>query len=206
MSGRGLDVSQINASADSHRVVVPLLEFHFDSGTLYLACLCWDLPVGATTYTRAPLQFAPVRESASSTEGMQFTMNGLDPAILAIAVNEPWQGRTVRVLKAYLQKDSNQLIGTPKTFFLGRLRNFAGTEDNGSANMAAFAEHYDAELQHANPVRFTDADQQRLFPGDRGCEFAALNSDKQIVWPSKEAQKYGKNITRDLARRIVNPG
>lgn len=191
---RGLSVAQQNASQSSHRIVIPLIELFFDSGTLRLAAGVSDLIVGAETYTRANISVQPLGESASSTEGFQFGMNGLDPAIIQLADTEPYQGRIGRLLKAYLQADSNQIIGTPVVHFIGRMRNIPTSESNSMAEVTVALEHYDAELSRPAPLRWADADQQRLFPGDKGCEHASTNSDKTINWPSKSAVKYGNPI------------
>jgi hypothetical protein len=118
-------------------------------------------------------------------------MNGLDPAIIQLADTEPYQGRIARMLKAYLQADSNQAVGTPVAHFVGRMRNLPTTENNRTADVTVAIEHFDAELGRPSPLRWTDTDQQRLFPGDKGCEFAATNADKTVVWPSKKAVRYG---------------
>lgn len=191
MAGRGLSVSQQNAMQSAHRIIVPLIELYFDSGTLRLSAGPWDIVVGANTYTHASLSISPWRESSGSIEGLQIGMNGLDPSIITIADTEPYQGRTARLLKAYLQADSNQAIGAPVAHFVGRMRNLPTSETNRTAQVSVVIEHFDAELDRPNPIRWADPDQQALYPGDKGCEFAAQNSDKTVVWPSKKAVKYG---------------
>jgi hypothetical protein len=203
MSGRGLDVNQINASQSAHRVVAPLIDMFFDGGTLRLTPWRWDIVAGANTYTRAPVTIEKVRESATSTEGYTLAMNGLDPAIMTIATSVDWNGRTCTLSKAYLQADSNQMIGTAKVFFVGRFRNYVISEDNQQAAVSVFIEHFDVELDSPQPLRLSDADQQRLFPGDLGCSYAASNSDKSVVWPSKEAQKFKLPLPSAVARRLA---
>lgn len=191
---RGNSVSQINAAAGPHRVVAPLLEFYFTSGTLRLAVFPWTLIVGANTYTRAPVTLNPTKESAVSSEGFELHLSGFDPAIIELMTAEPYHGKTFRVLKAYIHADNNNVIDTPRGFWLGRMRNMVASESNEKIDVSMFVEHYDIELQRATPLRYADADQQRLFPGDRGCEYTARNTDKTVIWPSKEAQKYGGSL------------
>lgn len=196
---RGLSVAQINASAGFHRVTTALFEMEFTSGTLRLAVFPWDLTVGLDTYTRAPLRLSDTKESSISSEGIELAMSGFDPSIIALATSEQYQGRTFRILKAYIHPDSNQVIDQPRAFFNGRMRNIVCTETNSSVDVSLFVEHYDVELTRAMPLRYTDADQQRLFPGDRGCEYAPSNADKTVIWPSKEAQKYSGGIHNGAA-------
>jgi hypothetical protein len=191
MAGRGLSVNQINASASGHRVVAPLIEMLFDSGTLHLAAFRWNVTDGPITYTAANLIIAEARESAGSREGLEVSLSGLDPAVIALAVSEPYQGRVIRLLKGYIQPDSNGLIDVARVCFLGRMRNMTIIEDNNKAQVTVSCEHYEVELQRPNPLRYTDAAQQDLYPGDLGCQYSAVNADKQVVWPSAKAQRYG---------------
>jgi hypothetical protein len=211
MAGRGLSVAQINASAGAHRIVVPCVEMQFASGTLRLAIgISWDLTAGANTYIAAPLEIGPARESEQSVEGITVQMSGLDPAVIGLMVAREYQGRTLLIVKAYLHPDNNTVIEAVRRVSAYRMRNMVGEEDNSKANVAVIAEHYDAELNRAMPLRYAKADQERLFPGDLGCDMAARNSDKTVIWPSKEAQKYSGSIidalTDTLRRRMRGGG
>lgn len=186
---RELTSGQLAAAAGRHRQVAPLVEFHFASGVLNVTLAPWNIPVGATTYLAlSPL--ATVRtlsEAIDSMEGMEFGMSGLDPGIIEIASSEPYRGRLVKLLKAYLDAETNQVIDAPRLQWLGRIRAIATSEKSDTATVTIQAEHYDIELQRAAPLRLNSADQQMLFPGDLGCEFVESLTEKTIVWPSKEA-------------------
>lgn len=187
---RGLDAAQLAAAAGRHRIVVPLIEMFFISGTLRITPAPWDIVVGADTYVSAAVvQFKQLRESASSIEGMEFAADGLNPSILAIAHQESYRGRLVRLLKAYLDAETHAVIGAPKVQFVGRIKSMPSSESNSEASISVIAEHYDAELQRAAPTRLNDSDQQRLYPGDLGCQYAEQMVEKIIVWPSREALK-----------------
>lgn len=187
---RGLSGAQITAAAATHRQTVGLVEALFDSGALRLALSPWDVYAAPYTYTAASiLTVREARESATSVEGLEFVLTGLDPAIITIATSEPYRGRVVRLLKGYVDPANNQLIGTPVVFFLGRMQNMVIAESNETATVTVYAEHYDAELDRPMPLRYSDADQQRLYPGDLGCQYAAQTTEKTVIFPSKEAQK-----------------
>jgi hypothetical protein len=162
---------------------------HFDSGTLRLAIAPWDIVSGGNTYTHTGplLTIGQAKESAGSNEGLDFSMSGLDPIIFTLATQEPYQGRVVRLLKAFIDADTNALIDTPKAQFNGRMRNMVISEKNDSCTVIVTAEHYDVDLRNASPMRYNDADQQRLFPGDLGCAHVESMAEKQLIWPSKEA-------------------
>ena len=94
-------------------------------------------------------------------------------SVRARAVVEPW---TLSIAAVTL-------------FFLGRMQNMVIAESNETATVTVYAEHYDAELDRPMPLRYSDADQQRLYPGDLGCQYAAQTTEKTVIFPSKEAQK-----------------
>ena len=122
----------------------------------------------------------------SVTLGLSLTMTGLDPAIIDIATQEPHRGRIARLLKAFINPDTNAVISTPKVHFIGRIQSMPITEKNDSCTVSILTEHYELELSRQSPLRYNNADQQRLYPGDRGCEYAETLTEKTIVWPSRE--------------------
>lgn len=186
---RGLSSAQLTAAAARHVAAVALVELHFDSGAIYMALAPWSITYGDDTYYHTgPL--ASVRalaEAGASFEGIELAMTGLEPAVLGYAATEPYRGRLVRLLKGYLDPQTHALIGPPVVQFIGRMQAMSITETNGTCTAALVAEHYEAELQRPAPLRLNDADQQRLYPGDLGCEFAEEMVEKELIWPAREA-------------------
>lgn len=188
---RGLSDPQRLAAALPHRQVAPLVELVFDAGSLYLTTAPFDVPAGANTYiSTGPLgAIEPMTEASGSTEGMQFTLSGVDPAMVNIATATDYVGRLVIVRKAYFHFETNQLIGTPVVSWIGRMRTMAISEQSDSASISLTAEHFEAELNRPAPLRYNNADQARLYPGDRGCEYVEGLTERVVVWPSAEALK-----------------
>lgn len=186
---RGLSTAQLSAASAAHRMAIALVELHFKAGLLSLALSPWDLTHGGVTYQRTGqlLKIDAAHESSKSFEGIKLTMSGLDVSIMALAADEPYRGRLVRVLKAYINPEDGVLIGAPVVQFVGRIRSMPIQETNDTCTVAVLAEHYEAELQRPAPLRLNNADQQRLYPGDRGAEYADQLEDKTVVWPTKEA-------------------
>jgi hypothetical protein len=69
------------------------------------------------------------------------------------------------------------------------MRDMPITESNNTCEVSILAEHYEIELTRPAPRRWNDADQQRDFPGDKGCEYAATMTEKFLPFPSKAALK-----------------
>jgi hypothetical protein len=186
---RGLSSPQLTASAASHRVNVPLIEMLFDSGALRLAMAPWAIVVGADTYvaTGAALKISAAKEDSTGLQGLTFGMSGLDAAIIAIATAEPYRGRLVYFRKGRLDTSTHALIGTPTIEWVGRMRDMRIVESNNTCEVSLAAEHYELELTRPSPRRWNDADQQRDFPGDKGCEYASQMTEKFLPFPAKEA-------------------
>lgn len=186
---RGLSTTQRSAARAPHRMAIALVELHFKAGLLALALSPWDVTYAGSTYQRTGqiMDIEAAHESSKSFEGIKMTMTGLDTTIMTLAANEPYRGRLVRVLKAYINPEDGALIGSPVVQFIGRIRSMPIQEKNDTCTVAVLAEHYEAELQRPAPLRLNNADQQRLYPGDKGCEFADQLEDKVVVWPAREA-------------------
>lgn len=188
---RGLSSPQQTASAGRHRQVALLIEMIFDSGTLRLTTAPWDVIVGADTYVKSnrPGYIKPISESGGSMEGLEFGLSGLNSGIVDIAALEPVKGRVVKLYKVYLDADTNQAIDSPVLYWVGRIRSMPIVDTNTEASITVQVEHYDADLARPSPVRLNNADQQRLYSGDLGCEMAEELAEKKIVWPHKEVLK-----------------
>lgn len=186
----GLDPAQQTAMLAGHRSIVPLIELYFDSGTLLLAMAPFDVvgPVGTYISTGPAAYIKPASESSKDQQGVEIGMNGFDASIGELVANENYRGRIGKIVKGYIDPSTNQLIGTPRVRFVGRMKSMTCTETNDTATVAIVLEHYEIALTKAAPLRYSDADQQRLHPGDFGCQYAVRDSNKNVIWPSKAAQ------------------
>ena len=187
---RGLTPAQATAARGPHRQILPLIELYFTSGTLLLTLGPWDYTSLSGTYIHTgPLAYVkPLSESSASQQGLEIGMTGLDPSIMQLAATENYRGKLGRILKGFIAVDSNEPIGEPVPAFIGRMKSMTITEDNTTASVAIQLEHYEVQLSKPAPLRYNDADQQRLFPGDKGCQYAAETANKTVIWPSKAAQ------------------
>lgn len=162
-----------------------LVDLGFSSGTDYICTLAHDVVYGGNTYIAGAgvLQIASVTETAGSAQGLQIQIAGAPSANLALALNERVQGRPVTMRMAVidaagaLQVDTNVWSGLMDTMAI---------DDSGEQPVVTItAEHMLAIWDRARPVRYTDAQQQVLYAGDRCCEFVADLAERQIVWPGK---------------------
>jgi hypothetical protein len=187
---RGLTTAELAEANNQASMVIPLLEIMFDSGALRLALGAHAVTSGGLTWvaTGNLVQLEAVNESADSTEGMNFTLNGLDAGIIALAAYEPYRGRIFRLYEQWVNS-AYIAVAPPRVEWMGRLASLAIDEQNGKCNVSGSAEHYDADLQRARVLRYNDSDQKRLYPGDTGFSRVEAMTEVTLVWPSKAALK-----------------
>jgi hypothetical protein len=151
-----------------HVTLFMLVEMRLDSGTLYLTdcphAVDWLGQTWVSVYGIGGI--SEVTETASEAKGLVFTLSGVADGIVGIVMNEPLQGRvvvvrlaTLTVAKAELEVDENVWRGTLDATSIERTEN--------GVTVSITAEHMLAMWDRPNLVLHTDADQQRLHPGDK---------------------------------------
>jgi hypothetical protein len=173
------------AIALPHVNVFPLLEIQFASGTDYICGLDHDVTYGGNTYLAAGacLGIDQIVETATTAEGLRISLAGSRSADVSLALGEKIQGRTVKIRLAVLDAgtvvaDENVWTGLGDTMTL--------QDDAENCVVVLTAEHMMAVWDRPRPVRYTDAQQQKLFPGDLGLQYIEDMAESQIVWPGKE--------------------
>lgn len=112
--------------------------------------------------------------------GLSFTLTGVDPAKIATALAEFYQGRAARLWVGFI--DSGAIVADPVLLFVGRMDTMT-IEHGTQAKITVAAESRLASWSRVRTRRFSDADQQLEFPGDLGLqEVDEFASGKQVVW------------------------
>lgn len=185
---RGRTAPQKAADVAAHKGRAALIEMAFDSGTLRLAIAPFNITVGADVFvaTGAAFEMTAVEETAAGFEGFEVSLSGVDSAIEAIMASEQYRGRIIRVLEQRFDANDAK-VGAAQVQSIGRMRAMGHTDNvkDQSARVWLQAEHFDAEFEQPMVIRFTDADQQRKYPGDVGGEFLASLQDRVITRASK---------------------
>ena len=167
---------QIAADTAGHKGSAVLLELLFDSGTLRLCLGSWSITISGDLYvhTGAALSVDDHGEAADGTEGLVFTMTGLEPGIFDLVVTEPYQRRLVRLLEQRFAADDTP-AGEPTVEYIGRMISMVSSENTADRThtVAVQTEQFDAESRRARNVRFGDAEQRRRYPDDLGAEYVA---------------------------------
>ena len=114
--------------------------------------------------------------------GMSATLNGCDPAQLALSLNAKYQGRPASIWLGFLDAD-HVLIDAP-VLVQNMVMDTMPIELGAEGTVTVTMENVLSRWENPNPenLRYTDADQQSRYPGDKGYEFASVTVARELVW------------------------
>lgn len=183
---RSLSGGFTTALAQPHVTAFPLIELQFLSGTDYLCGLAHDVVHGGNTYLAAGgcIGIEPIVETATQTEGLRITLEGSSAANVALVLSEKVQGRLCTVRLAVL--DAAGVLQVDENVWTGLMDTLTLHDDPGQCVASLTVEHMLATWDRPRVVRYTDAQQQALFPGDLGFQYIEEVAEASIVWPGKE--------------------
>ncbi len=162
-----------------------LVHFAFDSGAVRFWSGIGDLVWSGHTYVGAGSlgSVGAVEESASiRAAGAAFKLSGIPSSLVSIALAEHYQGRGCTMWLAFFD-DAGALIADPVQVFSGRVDVMQITDAGETADIKLTAENRLVDFERPQETRYyTDQDQQREYPGDKGFEFVTAIQEAVIVW------------------------
>lgn len=182
---RNLDPAELAQYAGGHFHEAIFAELQFVSGTLYLHD-------GDGTYTWGGHEWLGLGELGGISEidessdlgvrGFTLTLSGVQPALLATAMDRTdYKGRPVVLYVGVLDEDA-QLVATPKVLARGTM-DVASIERNAkSGTIHLRCERESIRLLRKITARFSDQDHQLRFPGDKIFSLAAGLQNKDVTW------------------------
>jgi hypothetical protein len=179
---RGASGAFVSALA-ARRGVFPLFEFDFATGTEYACGLNYSVTWNGSTYLPALgiLSMSEISETGASVEGVEIRFSGVTPAAMSLALSTQVQGRGVRIRLAAI--DSANAVQVDSSMWTGIMDFWSIDEESATITLAC--EHRLSELERPRTRRLTDAQQQALYPGDLGCQYALKVETDVLVWPGK---------------------
>ena len=126
-------------------------------------------------------KITPVKETVEvAAQSMNFELSGIPSTLLAIALDEDYQGRAVTLWLGFIS--NNAVVSDPINIFSGRLDVMQITENGATSTITVNAQSRLADLLKKREWRYTNEDQQIAYPGDKGFEFVNALQDKEIKW------------------------
>jgi hypothetical protein len=138
---------------------------------------------GGHTWEPLGLVIEPVQDSAAEMPGLALTLPGVTPDAVALALSEDVEGTALRVWDALVDPDTGA-VADAVLCWAGRL-NVPSLADGRTATISLTAEHRGTVALRAKSSRYTNDEQQRLYPGDTSLAGDPATDAAPIVWPAR---------------------
>lgn len=126
-----------------------------------------------------------VNDAPGDEGSLRFTLSGVPADSIALALGDAPQteGARVKLQLALLDPASNAIADVLQLFrgYVDQMPISYGPE---SSSIAVICTHRGETFSRPKPLRNTDADQQKLYPGDTSRRFVVSQSQTQDVWPA----------------------
>jgi hypothetical protein len=183
MPNRSLTTAQTTALADSQVRALCFVEMDFPGGFLRMNNSAVDMAWNGLTWLGVGRigSIDPVNEGNTlEARGLRFTVTGIDPAYIAIALGQQYQGRSCKVWFATLNPDYS-VIADPALIFKGRMDTM-DIDLGATATITVAAESRLADWDRPRVRRYNAADQAITDPADKGFDFVPQMVEKNIRW------------------------
>lgn len=153
---------------------------------LYFSNAGIDIVHGGHTWLGVQqLQVDAVEEGAQQAERLRLTLPAVPNQFLALALSTNIRGKSVNVYLGIMDPDAQAMLQLVPLWG-GQLDQMPVSYGPDNASISVTAEHRAVAFARPKPLRYTDADQRRLYSGDKCLEYLIDQSQKQDVWPSAE--------------------
>lgn len=164
--------------------LVQLIEMVLDSGTIRVATCRDDIDwLGNTFLGGRAIGADSIKDQGGEVQGLTFSLSGVPTEFLSIALQEAVQGKSVKIWTAILDPDSLVILDSVQTW-AGTCDRMPIQQSGKSATINVTAEHRGIALARPKGLRYTDGDQEALFPGDKCLEFIVAQATHQDTWPA----------------------
>jgi len=161
-----------------------MVELAFDSGTLRLHDGIGDLSWDGQTWTGAGAagSIGAVKETSEiRANGVSLTVSGVDSSIIAVALDQAYQGRIAKIYIGFFDQDG-AIIADPLPIFVGKMDTMTMRDEGSIATVTIQCESRLIDLERPREFRYTAEDQNIIYTGDKGFEFIESLQDASIVW------------------------
>jgi hypothetical protein len=172
------------AISGSKVVAAALLEMDL-AVPLYMNSSTWTLNSDGKEYIASMGigEVEGIQNTAGEYTGLRFRLSGVPPAYVALADSVDTAGKGMRIKFALFDPETYQIISA-RVRFEGRLQPMVITDAPEAGLIEVNAESLAYSLMRPVTSLFSDAEQQRLYPGDLFFQFASEQADMRIVWPA----------------------
>ena len=162
-----------------------MVRVDFDSGTL-----AWHNGLQSVTY--AGQEYLPtgnlggisaISETPGGTpQAVNINLGGIDESFVALLMDEEFTGRDAFIYIALADEDYRVDPDNVLLIFSGQVNGLDGSMGS-QAGFSLSVQSRMADWERIRALKYTDADQQSLYPGDKGFEYVPQMSQKKLIWP-----------------------
>jgi hypothetical protein len=172
------------AAAVASKVIRPffLFRLQFKSDYLNLWTGLYPLTWGGITWTPSGtlLSVSGISEDSEvAAKNVTLTLSGVPNDILGYALTDIQRGLSAQIYFGLFDTDGKTIIPNPVLAYSGRVDQPKITDGGDTCTISVNVENPLVDMNRPVDRRYTDADQQRDFPGDLGCSF--VNSIQNFV-------------------------
>lgn len=181
---RSVSSPALTALAANQAALCLLVEMDLTS-TVYLCSAGVNLVYAGNTWLGAA-RFGGIeelRDAAAERKALQLTLSSVPLEMLSVALAEPIRGKPIRIYEAIFETSTYAVLDAPMVWS-GSLDQMTISEGENAGQITVTAEHRGTTFARVKPLRYTDFDQQRLYPGDNSLQFVASQSNHVDVWPA----------------------
>lgn len=160
-----------------------LLHGAFLSGDVRLWTGYGDLVWDGETFTGAGtlISLAPINQGVDGeVTGVQVTLSGVDPDTLSLAMDEHYQSRALKIWFGAFADGA--LVDDPLLLFDGLMDVMPIDDDPERPTVSMTGESRLLGAVRGRILRYSNADQDALFPGDKGFEFVEQLQQQNFTW------------------------
>jgi len=184
MAGRDLNSGALTVVAGDMAAAF-FVELLLDT-PLYFCTASDPIEYGGQIYLGIPaMTVGQVNEEAGEIQQLQIGLPAVPNEYLSLALGTPTRGKVINLCLGILNP-ATHAIEQMLPLWSGRVDTMPITYGPEQAQISLTAEHRAISFSKAKPLRYTDADQRRLYPGDACLEYLIPQSQAQDVWPSRE--------------------
>jgi len=187
-------------------ISVTLFYFDFASGAIYLCDGLNDVVYNGNTYASLGEvgNIGGVEEELTTlARPLTITASGCDQALINIARTQVYQNREVILYLGWLDQATLKLVANPEVWWEGRMDYMTLAIEQGKGTITLNCEH--RLRREPRYARYTDADQQGLYPGDTAFSFTKDVAGFVSGWGDNKVGYSGPSTTYTPGRSPV-PG
>ena len=141
-----------------------------------------DLQWNGHTWLALGLSVEPIEAAVGDLPSVTLALPAVSEAQISLALTQPVEGVVMRIYDA-LVDPATGVVADAVQAWTGTL-NMPGVEDGPQASINVLGEHRGTLALRPRPSRYTDDEQQRLYPGDTCLAFDPATDAAPLAWPN----------------------